>query len=107
MTENSTNPTEDLAAASATVKEVLESAGLEIYMPPFIARAQEEGSRIHGFGVKDPQNFTRAYEVDIWRDKVVFLKSIWPARDLNFEEQVRQLLTESGFEKLRFAEYTH
>jgi len=105
---------EDLSVVSQKVKDLFSAQGLEVYLPDFAQEAQAGGSRIYGFGVKDPNDFTLDYEIDILEPARgskeekprVFFKSIWPERNMAFESKYEGLIQSAGYDTL-FASYTH
>lgn len=97
---------EDLASVSKLVKALFKEAGLVVYIPDFVQKLQSQGLRIHGFGVKDPNDRTANYEVDVWRGRKIFLKSIYPSANLAFQNRLTTILTSAELTPL-LADYTH
>lgn len=89
---------------SRKLKAIFTDAGLIVDKPSFIA---ENPYRPNGFAIRKTDDSSKNYEVDVWDKGIIFLKSIWPAKSQEFEEEVRVLLSRNGYTNIRFAETTH
>jgi|GEM_PF-1655076 len=89
---------------SKKLKTIFIDTGLIVYRPSFIA---ENPYRPNGFAIKKTDDISKNYEVDVWDKGIIFLKSIWPTRSQEFEEEIRELLSRNGYTNIIFANTTH